>query len=289
MQTIYHRRPARFVLSVYSVCAAGRVVEYLLIRTDQTVWGEAFLHKLAGILVLGVALKHLASNWSAVGFVRRQAGKQVLLGLLLGSLAFTVAYGAEFLFQLVRGNRPSLQLYVSTPGTSGNQTALLFFALCVAGNLINVVMEEGVFRGLFISLIQSRYSARTAAIISSCLFGLWHLAAPLRALLEGKMTLVEASLYGSGYVLLSALVGLKLCLLVQATGTLWVALADHFFNNTVINMLHLVTASGADELQILRVVVAQVFSGLLVLWLLPKTSRLSPHCGRVNPTIGKGS
>ena len=57
---------------------------------------------------------------------------------------------------------------------TGHQTALIFFVICLAGNVINVVMEEGVFRGLFQKLLGFRYSFMGAAVISSVLFGLWH-------------------------------------------------------------------------------------------------------------------
>jgi hypothetical protein len=50
-------------------------------------------------------------------------------------------------------------------------------------------------------------------------------------------------------------------LLYRMTGNLWTGLADHFFNNAVAsNMLHVVTDSGADEMQIVRIMLAQMIS-----------------------------
>lgn len=49
------------------------------------------------------------------------------------------------------------------------------------------------------------------------------------------------------------------------TGTLWLGAADHFFNNAVAsNMLHVVTESETDELQIVRIVLAQIISFIFV-------------------------
>lgn len=60
------------------------------------------------------------------------------------------------------------------------------------------------------------------------------------------------------------------------TGSLWVGLGDHLLNNTVAtNMLHVVSQSGADELQIIRVFAAQLVSFLIVLALYHRKNRNS--------------
>ena len=55
-------------------------------------------------------------------------------------------------------------------------------------------------------------------------------------------------------------------LLYRITGNIWVGLGDHLFNNTVgTNILHVVSPKGADELQIVRIMVAQIISFAFVL------------------------
>ena len=54
------------------------------------------------------------------------------------------------------------------------------------------------------------------------------------------------------FVLTTGITGAKYCLLTKITGSLWMPMADHFFNNTIINLLHVITISGADELQVIR-------------------------------------
>ena len=45
-----------------------------------------------------------------------------------------------------------------------------------------------------------------------------------------------------------------------------ICLADHFFNNCVVtNLLHVVTASGVDEYQIMRVLIGELTSFAAVL------------------------
>ena len=109
-------------------------------------------------------------------------------------------------------------------------------------------MEEGIFRGLFIKLAETRYSFTKAVILSSLLFGIWHIAAPVRSLLDGDMTVAGATITALMLVLTTGITGAKFCLLTKITGSLWMPMADHFFNNTIINLLHVITISGADEL-----------------------------------------
>ena len=212
--------------------------------------GEAFIHKLVGILILGYAVRCFSLNWSNVGFEVRSAGRYTLYGLLLGAAVFVIAYGTDFFIQLTNGNNPSLQIYVTSYAIDGNQgreTGLLFFAFCIIGNLINVVMEEGIFRGLFIKLAETRYSFTKAVVLSSFLFGIWYIAAPVRSLLDGDMTV--AMMTALMLVLTTGITGAKFCLLTKITGSLWMPMADHFFNCAVSIILncsfYLLEARGA--------------------------------------------
>ncbi|NLB42391.1 MAG: CPBP family intramembrane metalloprotease, partial [Clostridiales bacterium] len=131
----------------------------------------------------------------------------------------------------------------------------------------NVVMEEGIFRGLFIKLSETRYSFFKAVVLSSVLFGIWHIAAPVGSLLDGDMSVPGAVMSALVLVLTTGITGAKFCLLTKITGSLWMPMADHFFNNTIINLLHVATTSGVDELQVIRISIAQTISFLIVLFI----------------------
>ena len=66
-------------------------------------------------------------------------------------------------------------------------------------------------------------------------------------------------------VVTSTLVGFKFAMLTQMTGSLYMAMGDHFVNNTIVNLLHVVSDTGADEMMVIRVAIAQSVSFILVL------------------------
>ncbi len=260
--------PVRFILVFYLICFVFRGVEYLIIRTDQTVIGEAFIHKLIGIALLAVAVAALKYKWADIGFVTRKAVKGILLGLLLGCGVFIVAYGTEFLIQAAAGNAPSLQFYVTSYAIQGNralQDGLAFIFICIAGNIINVVMEEGVFRGLFLRLMEEKHSFLKACLFSSILFGIWHIAQPVRNVLDGVQSPMGALMAGLMLVATSTLLAIQYCMLLKVTGAIWAGMAAHFVNNASANLLHVTTASGTDELLTVRIAIAQALSFAIVL------------------------
>ena len=256
-----------YVLTVYFICFCFRFLEYFLIRTDSTFFGEAFIHKLLGIIVLFVTAGFLYITPGEMGFLRSKFSKNLLRGFLLGLLCYFLAYTVEIIIVQNLGEFDKLSLFVtsySVNGNLGNHTEAIFFIICIFGNIINVVMEEGVFRGLFQNLFERRYSFWPSAIFASLLFGLWHCVGPIRSFTEGdsnRMQLIMNLLILIGS---STLIGLKYAMLSKITGSLYAGMADHFVNNTIINILHVVSISEIDQLQIIRISIAQTVSFIIV-------------------------
>ena len=242
-------------------------MEYFLIRTDSTFFGEAFIHKLLGIIVLFVTAGFLCITPGEMGFLRSKFSKNLLRGFLLGLLCYFLAYTVEIIIVQNLGEFDKLSLFVtsySVNGNLGNHTEAIFFIICIFGNIINVVMEEGVFRGLFQNLFERRYSFWPSAIFASLLFGLWHCVGPIRSFTDGdsnRMQLIMNLLILIGS---STLIGLKYAMLAKITGSLYAGMADHFVNNTIINILHVVSISEIDQLQTIRISIAQTVSFIIV-------------------------
>ncbi|MCI9051933.1 MAG: CPBP family intramembrane metalloprotease, partial [Lachnospiraceae bacterium] len=243
--------------------------EYFLIETDKTAIGENVLHKVVGIIILALVLKRGNLSWSDIGFHRNGFVSSIFKGLLLGSVCFAISYGLELAIFILQGNPAHLEMYISSFSLTGSQinnTDFVFFLLCVLFNVINVWMEEGVFRGLFIKTLSETKSFMKANYIAAFLFGVWHIVMPIRSYINGEMSFAAMFLMGIGYMILAGIMGIKWGLLYRITGNLWAGLGDHLFNNTVAtNMLHVVSLKGADELQIVRIMAAQIISFAFVL------------------------
>jgi len=262
------------------------MIEYFMIRTDQTLLGEAIIHKIAGIIILWIAIKMLSTDFELIGFKRKGIFKNFAFGLLFGISVFAAVYGAEILIAVSQGNFQSLQFYVSSYAVDkniGNQTGILFFLICIVGNIVNVLMEEGVYRGLFQKILQQKYKFIAAAIICSILFGAWHVIGPIRNYYDGLSSMGGMAANIFMLVITSSLVGFKAAMITKLTGSLYMAMGDHFVNNTIVNILHVTSYTGADELMFVRITIAQSLSFLLVLifyiWKQKKTDSDSSPSG----------
>ena len=257
------------ILIIYLLCFAFRALEYFVIRTDQTFLGEAFIHKLVGIGVLIICLRLFHLSFADVGFKTGRAFLDLLKGLAFGIGTFIIAYGVELIIVSASGDLKGLELYVTAYAVNGNighQTDFYFFIICIAGNIINVLMEEGVFRGLFQKMLNNHYKFIIAAIIASLLFGFWHIMGPLRNFIDGEQStggfIAECCLL----IGTSALVGFKFAMMGRLTGNLYMGMGDHFVNNTIINILHVVSETEADKYQVIRITIAQSLSFTVVLF-----------------------
>ena len=235
---------------IFMFCLSVRFVEYFLIETDKTAIGENVLHKVIGIIFLVLALKKINLTWRDIGFQRDGFVSGILKGLLLGSVCFAVSFGLELGILALQGNPAHLEIYISSFSLTGSQiknTDFVFFLLCVLFNIVNVWMEEGVFRGLFIRTLSETKPFMQANYIAAFLFGVWHIVMPIRSCINGEMSFAAMLLMGIGYIILAGIMGIKWGLLYRITGNLWAGLGDHLFNNTVAtNMLHVVSLKGAD-------------------------------------------
>ena len=254
---------------IFLICSVTRIIEYFFIRTDETVLAENFLHKVFGILVLAVVLAMTKLSWSNIGFNKTKVLQNILKGLALGASCFTVAYLTECIMLYYMNSNVKLSVYTSGFSLSGEavtQSGIGFILLCISFNLINVWMEEGIFRGLFPAILEKRLSFNIAMFFSALLFGVWHWVMPMRDFIEGNSSIGNLLVMGIGYIILSGIMSIKWSLLYRLTGSLWMGLGDHLFNNVVVtNLLHVISNGEADNMQIVRILIGQLISFILVL------------------------
>ena len=215
-------------------------------------------------------------KWREIGFKKESFVIDCLKGMGICVLFYAIAFTVEFAVLNAQGTPGHLEFYVtgfSLTGGEAKYTGIGFVLMCIGFNIINVWMEEGLFRGFYITYISRERSENTALWTAAILFGIWHLVTPIRSLIDGDMTIAMFFVMSFGYVILSAVMGIKWGLLYQMSGTVWIGVADHFFNNCVVtNLLHVVTNEGSDELQIVRVMIGELtsFAAVLVYYKIRK-------------------
>lgn len=253
---------------IFIICLIVHAAEVFFIRTDETVFAECFINKVFGIAVLFVLLRMLKQKWSDIGFKSSRFLPDCLKGFLICTVFYTIGFAVEFITLAASGNPGHMEFFVTGFSLTGNvtkQTGIGFVLMCIGFNIINVWMEEGLFRGFYITYLKEKIGAKGALFLAAFLFGLWHLVTPLRSVADGEMSLVTFAVMSVGYVVLSGLMGIKWGMLYEQSGSVWIGLADHFFNNCVVtNLLHVVTESGVDEYQILRVLIGELTSFVAV-------------------------
>ena len=277
MEKSIKKQPMLSCAIIFTVCSFARLIEYFIIRTDETVISENFLHKLFGIILLAIILRSLQSNWESIGFIRNGIISGIVKGFALGGFCFIVAYSIECLILYHINQNVSLAFYISgfsLNGETAKHDSILFLSLCVVFNLINVWMEEGIFRGLFMKILAPKLSFIRATLLIALLFGTWHWVMPLRDYMDGNTSLPNLLIMGIGYIILAGIMSIKWSVLYRITGALWVGLGDHLFNNVIVtNLLHVISNGEADSMQIIRIMIGQILSFSVVMLYYRKTAK----------------
>lgn len=256
------------ILGIFLICSVAKDFEFLVLKTDQTFLAENIYCKLFAIVIIILSIRKLHFSWSEIGFKRNGVLKGALLGFSLGISTFAISYLIEFLILKNMGLRPHFAFYIANFTISEQNVAgvsVSALAICVFGNILNVVAEEGLFRGLLFRIGKSTFTQRTANLIQAALFGVWHIIMVIVWIVDGTIDIPTALVMAIGYVVLAGILGYEWGLCVALTGTLWAGIFEHFFNNFISNSLHMVTETGVDELQIIRIVISNILSLLTVI------------------------
>ncbi|MCR4657240.1 MAG: CPBP family intramembrane metalloprotease [Lachnospiraceae bacterium] len=249
---------------IFAVLITVHGFEAIVLKMDETVFGENFINKLFGIGVVFIVLRSVKWKWTTIGFAKTGLVRNLGLGLLVALCSFVISYGLEIMVLKSKGHDIRFGFFTtgfSLTGETAVHTGFGFILMCIFFNIINVVMEEGTFRGLFYHIASIDHSREYALLFQAFLFGVWHIVTPLHNLIDGDINIVSFLALSAGYIILAGLMGIKWGLLYRMTGSLYAGMADHFFNNCVAtNLLHVVTENGIDEMMILRVAIAQLCS-----------------------------
>jgi membrane protease YdiL (CAAX protease family) len=192
-------------------------------------YGPPHTGLIAGPLVAAALLllaRHAGLSWHDLGISRRSLRP----GLKWAAAAILAVAAIYLIGAVLPLTRPAFhdvryQLHLG---------AALLTALVVVP-LGTVLLEEVAFRGVLPGLVRRHRGATWASVISSALFGLWHILPSLHLATANEAV---GSALGTGPVLavlaavgFTALAGLLLCELRRRSGSLLAAAALHWATN----------------------------------------------------------
>lgn len=281
MNTIVESRKKIFLTVgiLFVLCSIVEYIEFLFIRTDQTIIADNVFTKIFCIIATLVVMKINGIKIQDLGFKNNKIMKYLGCGFGLGILTFAISYGVEYIILIATGKNPNLEVYITNFGLTGATSEVSLSAMaviiCIVVNIINVIAEEGLFRGFILKVVSEKCDFKVANMIQAILFGVWHIVMCVLGVHDGQMTIPVAIVFGVGYVILAGILGIEWGVCVNMTGVIWMCVAEHFFNNFIGNILHVVSATGTDELQIIRIVLSNVLSLIIVMRIDSRNKKVS--------------
>lgn len=172
-------------------------------------WANAAL----GIAVLLFG-RSVGLGWAAMGLARRHAPA----GIRLGLVAFGAVAGALVVAALVPTTRGFFEDEELTIGFGE-----MVLDAVVRIPLATVLPEELAFRGVLLGLLLGLTSTRSAVVLSSVAFGLWHV--PPLVGTDGTLAIL-------GTVAVTFVAGVAFALLRLRSGSLWAPVLAHIATNS---------------------------------------------------------
>ena len=257
-------------MALFFIAVILRINDIFVLRLDEWL-GEIILSKSLGFaLVVGYTWL-VGKSLSSIGLHSRKLKEAIAIGSGLTLAAFAVA---AFVQILTFSSGQSLTLRAVDPKT-GITGGLAFAVFLIAGNVINGLMEEGLFRGVMLTHFLQRLRFRNANLLQASLFAAWHLVWPIKAYLIGDVS--AASAFAQAGLLLTGtfVAGLVYGYLFWRTSSLWAPCMAHFLNNTILNLVQLQAPGGDLQPAIVLSVVVVIAMAVLAFAVNPISRRLA--------------
>lgn len=165
--------------------------------------------------ILGVALliaRHAGTTWTTLGLRPDRWRRGVTVGVVvIGVIAAIIALGVAL---------PTTRELFQDERIASNSVAWVFFQISVRIPIATALYEEVLFRGIIFALLIRRHSLLVAALITSSLFGMWHILPTLDTL---QMNPAGNLITGPIGVALTV-AGTVLATFVAGLGFLWIRL-----------------------------------------------------------------
>lgn len=269
------KHPISIPIALFLIALFLRILDIFVFRLDESL-GEIILSKLLGFGLVIAYVWMAGRKLSDIGFHKRELSKSLLLGGLTVGGLFALSYGIQ-LIALASNGQPAKITFSAIDPKTGMAGGLLFAIWLVFGNIVNAVMEEGLFRGVMLTHFCIKLSSLKAISFQALLFASWHLVWPIKHYLTGEVAANEALFEAFGLMISTGIGGLVFGYLYYKTDNLWSAVLAHFINNTILNIVFIQTSEGLQSGVEFGLFIAVWLVGYLALlplisWLSKKTN-----------------
>lgn len=185
---------------ILGLCAILRVADVFIIRSDEWL-GEQVLTKVVGFALVVAYVRLSGRGLARLGFLATTARAVFGVGLAYTAAVMALAFVATAGLLMMQGPAPRFVFGLGAVDLRPDQAlgvALMPVAALVAGNIVNALMKERLFRSTLLTHFSQIMMAGRANAVPAVLFGLWHLVRPLRAAIDGDMAPAAALSFGAG-------------------------------------------------------------------------------------------
>jgi membrane protease YdiL (CAAX protease family) len=161
----------------------------------------------SGMIAALLLARRAGANWSQLGVDRGSLSS----GLRLGGIAFLLVTSAVVIAALI----PALRDFLGDDRFVGVAVGEVLYETLIRIPIGTALGEELAFRGVLLGVLLAWFSPLRATLISSALFGLWHVLPGIEALETTTVTSLSSGLFGA----------LSVAVQVIVTGAVGVAFA----------------------------------------------------------------
>jgi membrane protease YdiL (CAAX protease family) len=266
-------RPIVVSLALFLVVVAVRSIEVFVLRLDALPDKTIVSRVLGFLLVLGY-LRVLRRPISSIGLHAKNFDKAFLIGGPSLVILYVTLYAVQFYRLSIAGETPRL-VFAAIDKETGAMGGLFFTLFYLFGQIVNVFMEESIFRGVMLPHFMRRFSFWQANALQAFLFGLAHLVWPLSSWVSGQATSGEAVAEAASLLIFTTVGGLVFGYLYYRTDSLWTAVFAHLIDNVVGLFFHIQTVSRLNAETDILMLASLGFVALVILaWIVAKRSNL---------------
>ncbi|MFX0043369.1 MAG: CPBP family intramembrane glutamic endopeptidase [Candidatus Hodarchaeota archaeon] len=262
-------KPITVLIIIAFLCLVLRIIDTFVLPVAVLV-GELIISKALGFILIVIYLWSINQRLNAIGIYKRNAGKAVVIGCSVVAIMLVMYYSVILIVTSSSGVEGSLK-FVPTDPKTGKEGDFYFALWLIFGNIVNVFMEEGLFRGLMTRKFLDRMSFWKTNFLQAFLFGIWHITWPIKDFLDGDLSFGGLIMQSIMATFSALLVGLIWGYMYFKTASLFASLLCHYFFNSTLNLIAFVSTSGQENIVDNAVTLAGAIAllvGLLSIYLI---------------------